>query len=310
MYDLPILHVSENCVSKVRKFTGKERDTETGLDYFGARYYASNMGRFSSPDEPFIDQDQSDPQSWNLYTYVRNNPLSNTNPTGNACVNGKDDDRGGETCAQVAAADAEYQKQHRASATVTANDGTQEGRIFELSYAISDLTRPHSLLDVIANAGPYAVGGYGLARSALAAPAITTLNVGRYVTGQVIERVIQTPQGPLVIKGTIEIVGDTIKLKNLSVVSPGGVEVLTNPGPGALKTVFDGLKSDFAQAGFSTAGYRFENYWCECSTAHQQNDKPQIAPSSQRSRIQLWFPVSNLGSRRSPFLKATLKNYS
>jgi RHS repeat-associated protein len=31
-------------------FTGKERDTESGLDYFGARYYASSMGRFSSPD--------------------------------------------------------------------------------------------------------------------------------------------------------------------------------------------------------------------------------------------------------------------
>ncbi|HXS11613.1 MAG TPA: RHS repeat-associated core domain-containing protein, partial [Acidobacteriaceae bacterium] len=32
------------------KFTGKERDTESGLDYFGARYYASSMGRFMSPD--------------------------------------------------------------------------------------------------------------------------------------------------------------------------------------------------------------------------------------------------------------------
>ncbi len=32
------------------KFTGKERDAESGLDYFGARYYASSMGRFMSPD--------------------------------------------------------------------------------------------------------------------------------------------------------------------------------------------------------------------------------------------------------------------
>ncbi len=72
------------------KFTGKERDTETGLDYFGARYYASNMGRFMSPDEPLADQNTGDPQSCNLYSYVRNNPLANTDPTGNACVNGKD----------------------------------------------------------------------------------------------------------------------------------------------------------------------------------------------------------------------------
>jgi RHS repeat-associated protein len=67
------------------KFTGKERDAESGLDYFGARYYASNMGRFMSPDDG-SDQDPSAPQSWNLYSYVQNNPLSNTDPDGNDCV--------------------------------------------------------------------------------------------------------------------------------------------------------------------------------------------------------------------------------
>lgn len=58
-----------------QKFTQKERDVETGLDYFGARYYASMQGRFTSPDKPFADQDIVEPQSWNLYSYVRNNPL-------------------------------------------------------------------------------------------------------------------------------------------------------------------------------------------------------------------------------------------
>jgi RHS repeat-associated protein len=57
------------------KFTGKERDSETGLDYFGARYCGSKMGRFTSPDKPFADQHVYDPQSWNLYSYTRNNPL-------------------------------------------------------------------------------------------------------------------------------------------------------------------------------------------------------------------------------------------
>ena len=56
-------------------FTGKERDAESGNDYFGARYYASSMGRWLSPDKPFADQHPEDPQSWNLYAYVRNNPL-------------------------------------------------------------------------------------------------------------------------------------------------------------------------------------------------------------------------------------------
>jgi RHS repeat-associated protein len=63
-------------------YTGKERDTESGLDYFGARYYGSNMGRFMSPDKP-VDQHPEDPQSWNLYTYVRNNPLSSIDQDGN-----------------------------------------------------------------------------------------------------------------------------------------------------------------------------------------------------------------------------------
>ncbi|MCC6589864.1 MAG: RHS repeat-associated core domain-containing protein [Bryobacterales bacterium] len=57
------------------KFTAKERDAETGLDYFGARYFSAAQGRWTSPDRPFADQFPDDPQSWNLYSYVRNNPL-------------------------------------------------------------------------------------------------------------------------------------------------------------------------------------------------------------------------------------------
>ncbi len=68
-----------------QQFTAKERDDESGLDYFGARYFGSSLGRFTSPDAPFLDQDPRDPQSWNLYTYVRNNPMKNIDPTGN-CV--------------------------------------------------------------------------------------------------------------------------------------------------------------------------------------------------------------------------------
>jgi RHS repeat-associated protein len=64
-----------------QRFTGKERDSETGLDYFGARYYAMGVERFMSPDwseraEPIPYADVSNPQSLNLYAYVANNPLS------------------------------------------------------------------------------------------------------------------------------------------------------------------------------------------------------------------------------------------
>ncbi len=67
-------------------FTGKERDTESGNDYFGARYYASSMGRWLSPDKPFADQHAQNPQSWNLYAYARNNPLIIFDPNGEAAV--------------------------------------------------------------------------------------------------------------------------------------------------------------------------------------------------------------------------------
>ncbi|MFC5865339.1 RHS repeat-associated core domain-containing protein [Acidicapsa dinghuensis] len=62
-------------------FTGKERDAESGNDYFGARYYGSAMGRFMSPDNPKY-ADRTDPQTWNLYSYVNNNPLSKADPDG------------------------------------------------------------------------------------------------------------------------------------------------------------------------------------------------------------------------------------
>jgi RHS repeat-associated protein len=64
-------------------FTGKERDTESGNDYFGARYYASSMGRFMSPDpSQLYYADPTNPQSFNLYSYAVNNPLKFVDPSG------------------------------------------------------------------------------------------------------------------------------------------------------------------------------------------------------------------------------------
>ena len=58
------------------RYTGKERDAESGLDNFGARYMASTMGRFMSPD-PFLNSGRPEnPQTWNRYTYALNNPLT------------------------------------------------------------------------------------------------------------------------------------------------------------------------------------------------------------------------------------------
>ncbi|MBI4129973.1 RHS repeat-associated core domain-containing protein [Candidatus Roizmanbacteria bacterium] len=62
-------------------FTGQEKDAETGLYYYGARYYDSHIQRFAQPD-PLLP-DPYDPQQLNRYAYVRNNPLKYTDPSGN-----------------------------------------------------------------------------------------------------------------------------------------------------------------------------------------------------------------------------------
>ena len=67
-------------------YTGKERDPTSGLDNFGARYYASTMGRFMTPDEPFYSGELDNPQDLNLYSYVHNNPLTNVDPDGHDCI--------------------------------------------------------------------------------------------------------------------------------------------------------------------------------------------------------------------------------
>ncbi len=76
------------------KFTGKEHDAESGLDDFGARYYSSSLGRFTIPDwgatamnVPYADF--ANPQSLNLYSYVQNNPLRSTDPSGHCVVDGE-----------------------------------------------------------------------------------------------------------------------------------------------------------------------------------------------------------------------------
>jgi RHS repeat-associated protein len=66
-----------------QKFTQKERDNESGLDYFLARYYSSAQGRFTSPDPVALTVERlTDPQRINLYGYTRNNRLAFIDPTG------------------------------------------------------------------------------------------------------------------------------------------------------------------------------------------------------------------------------------
>jgi RHS repeat-associated protein len=86
-------------------FTGKERDAESGNDYFFARYYSSSMGRFMSPDwsakeEPVPYANLGNPQSLNLYAYVLNNPLRLVDPDGHIDCSG--DNGKGAGCQAIA----------------------------------------------------------------------------------------------------------------------------------------------------------------------------------------------------------------
>jgi RHS repeat-associated protein len=65
-----------------QKFTQKERDNESGLDYFGARYYSSAQGRFTTADFLIESARTAKPQSWNRYAYVLNNPIRLIDPDG------------------------------------------------------------------------------------------------------------------------------------------------------------------------------------------------------------------------------------
>jgi RHS repeat-associated protein len=92
--------------STTHKFTGKERDAETGLDYFMARHMAPGLGRFLQPDPAGnLVADPGSPQSWHLYSYVWNNPLANIDPSGTTCVTLDDgsvgDDGDGQGCAEA-----------------------------------------------------------------------------------------------------------------------------------------------------------------------------------------------------------------
>jgi RHS repeat-associated protein len=67
------------------KYTGQERDPETGNDYMHYRYYADSLGRFMAPDN--ISGTIINPQDWNLYSYMHGNPVTFNDPTGHIATN-------------------------------------------------------------------------------------------------------------------------------------------------------------------------------------------------------------------------------
>jgi len=158
-------------------FTGKERDSESGLDNFGARYYSSSMGRFMRPDPDNAGASAHIPQSWNAYSYVLNNPINATDPTGLWCVweDMTHDDRpeeGGATEAECSQQGGHWDP----TDTITGMDAqgnisqeiqiegqlTDADKLIIISNGIDSLTSTSSLSDTAANGYSWAMGAEGL----------------------------------------------------------------------------------------------------------------------------------------------------
>jgi len=79
----PIPPSDTNLGATEQHFTGKEYDTESGLNYFGARYLSTGTGRWMNPDPSGLTfADPTNPQSLNLYAYVQNNPINTIDSNG------------------------------------------------------------------------------------------------------------------------------------------------------------------------------------------------------------------------------------
>src|ERR1022692_500765 len=134
------------------KFTGKERDPDTGSDYFGARWYKGTMARFYSPDPVGImKQKLIDPQQWNMYTYVRNNPLRFIDPFGMYTCDGTK-----AFCARVKAAYGQTQK-----AAAAAEKGSDQQK--QQNKVLTFLGKPGEANNVSIKPGSLSAGELGKA---------------------------------------------------------------------------------------------------------------------------------------------------
>jgi RHS repeat-associated protein len=250
-------------------FTGKERDSESGLDNFEARYLGSSMGRFMSADPENLSGliNQDDPQAWNGYAYVRNNPLVYTDPGG---TNYTVCDTNGKNCADLTDKQFNQYLKDNPDVSKTASGDLYVGntKVGSASYynekdvaAAQFLSGP--VQNVVTKAA-YVVGGamagvylgtayatYGVGTTALnlageggaAAPLL-------YKSGDIIDEVVQTSAGPVRIYGEVVVDGTKITIKNVMVYaqdSAGSLNVGVREMLSAIRPLFEGLK----QAGFT-----------------------------------------------------------
>jgi RHS repeat-associated protein len=139
----------------VRQFTGKARDAETGLDYFGARYMRAQSGRFLTVDPRLgVDVALLDPQRWNRYSYVGNRPTRVVDPDGRGWLSvlfkvGKAAFKGGSVASEFGGAVDDVQ-------TLLSDDSSLAERGLAAASLASEVWSPVSLGDARA-IGTFAV---------------------------------------------------------------------------------------------------------------------------------------------------------
>jgi RHS repeat-associated protein len=133
--------------------TGKERDAESGLDNFGARFDTSSLGRFMTPDPLMASGHVSDPRTWNRYTYALNDPLQFTDPTGmevsSACADNK-------TCEITVKVNVVWDNTANHGKGLTDNQKT-EFKKDQIDKAVKDYAKSGIKLDVSYTEGSFTV---------------------------------------------------------------------------------------------------------------------------------------------------------
>jgi len=219
-----------------QKFTAKERDQETGLDFFQARYYGAALGRFTSADPENAGSDPGDPQSWNGYAYARNNPLLLVDPTGRnytVC------DQQGQNCADLT--DQQWSdfrdqngigQQAGGQLYVTNENGSYTNVGTATYYNEQDVQAANFLNYQVApvinglgyaTAGVMAGAAVGAGYGAIAGGARLIGSIGIasgpaiFQAGQTVDRIVNTSQGPVRFVAEVETSGSQLILKDILV---------------------------------------------------------------------------------------------
>jgi hypothetical protein len=241
------------------------------------------MGRFTSPDPDQVSgfDHIGDPQSWNSYSYVRNNPLRYTDPDG---MEWRVCDENGKNCSNQS----DQQFDSNKAGAQQAGEVWKDGKIYvpdgnggmRFGGTYQDMGRdipgnPQQNLSamgmigageqltynlylesvkagVLGGAGGLVASGVREGLGLAARGAITTLNIGRFAVGQVVERVIMTPAGAYTVRAIVAgFEGDTIILKEVEMFPAAGGSAA--PGAAALKAGIRALRAELGGAGYSFA---------------------------------------------------------